>query len=246
MVTDNDIDSLAAGILHFLDGLDAAVQRNNQVHAIVGRPVQGLVREAVAFVVAVRDIERELLGEILEEGIQLGHSRGAVYVVVAVNQDLLLAHDGLVQTLYGLVHILHQERIVQVFQLRAEETAGFFKVVYATLDQKVGQNPVNAEFCSQFASLLCVGRRLNGPLFFCDAHSLTKIGNPQQNYKQEIIISSVTSWGVKASVSMVTCAAARYSGSRWASLSAKPSPERGRPSVWPSRRACRVWTSACR
>ena len=43
MVADNDVDILAAGIFHLVDGLDSAVQRYYQIDAIVGCPVEGFI-----------------------------------------------------------------------------------------------------------------------------------------------------------------------------------------------------------
>ena len=222
VVTDDDVDALGTGILYFLDGLDAAVQGDDEVDAVVGGPVQGLVREAVAFVVAVRDIEGKLLGKVLEEGVHLGDGGGAVHVIVSIYQDFLGIHDGLMQTLHGLVHVFHEEGIVQVFQGRAEEFAGVLKGFHAALDQEAGQDTVYTELCCQPGGFFLAGRCFDDPLFLCTvAHIFTKIGNLRQIYKQEMIISSVISSGLRPSVSMVIWAAARYSGSRCESLSAK-------------------------
>ena len=135
VVADNYLDALGAGIFHFVNGLDTAVQGDDQADAVISGPVQGFVGQAVAFVVAVRNVELYLGGELLDKGVYLGHRRGAVYVIVSVNQDFLPADDGLVQALHGFVHIRHQEGIVQVFQAGTEETTGLFEGVDATLDQ---------------------------------------------------------------------------------------------------------------
>ena len=47
---------LAPRILDLFDGLDAAVQGDEEVDAVVGGPVQALVRDAVALVVPVGNV----------------------------------------------------------------------------------------------------------------------------------------------------------------------------------------------
>ena len=207
VVADDDLDALGAGILHFVNGLDAAVQRDDEADTVVRSPVQGLVREAVAFVVAVRDIEVYLLGKVADKGIDLGHGSGSVYVIVSIDQNLLSTGDGLVQPFYGFVHIGHEEGVVEVFQAGAEETAGLFKGLYAALDKEVCQNPVYTQFSRQLRCLLRIRSRNQAPLSFRNAHSYTKIGNLQNNYKQEMMISSVRSSGVMPVVSRVMWAA---------------------------------------
>ena len=151
------------------------------------------------------------------------------------------------QALYGLVHILHEERVVEVFQGGAEKLTGVLEGFYAALDQKPRQDTVYTEFGSQPGRFVLAGRGFDDPLFLCAvAHIFTKIGNLRQNYKQEIIISSVTSSGVRPSVSMVIWAAERYSGSRSRSLSAKCSSANGRALACPFRRSSRTWADASR
>ena len=183
VVADDDVDSLAAGIFHFLDGLDAAVQGNHQAYPVVRGPVQRLVGQAVALVVAVRDIEIHLGRKLLQEGVHLRYGGGAVHVVISVNQDFFFSRNGLVHPFHGLVHVLHQEGVVKVFQAGTEKAAGLFEGFDAALDQQIGQDPVYAQFRRQLRSLLRISSRNESPLSFRYAHNHTNLHNSKGNSK---------------------------------------------------------------
>ena len=53
------------------------------------------------------------------------HRSGAVHIIIAIDQHFLLAIDGLLQTPYGNIHILHQKGVVQLVQAGVEEITGF-------------------------------------------------------------------------------------------------------------------------
>ena len=89
--------------------------------------------------------------------------------------------DGLMQPLHGFVHVGHEERVVQVLQAGAEKTAGLIEGLHAALHQQIGQNPVDTEFRRQLRRFLRVGRRLEDPLSFRNAHSPTKLINFARN-----------------------------------------------------------------
>ena len=166
MVADDDLDPLAARILHLVDGLDAAVERDDEPESPLGGPVDALVGHAVAFVVAVGDVEVHLVGETLDEGIHQCDGRRAVHVVVAVHEDLLTGDDRLVQALHGLVHVLHQEGIVEGLQRGAEEGAGLLEGLHAALHQKLGEHLVDADLRGEPLDLRGIGRLLEYPLAF--------------------------------------------------------------------------------
>ena len=166
MVADDDLDPLAAGVFHLVHGLDAAVQRDDQGEPAVGGPVDALVGHAVAFVIAVGDVEVHLVGEALDERVHQGHGGGPVHVVVAVDQDFLAAGYGLVQPLHGRVHVFHQEGVVQGVQARAEEAARLVEGLDAALDQQFGQHAVDAQLRGKAPDLRGVGRFLGDPFAF--------------------------------------------------------------------------------
>ena len=166
VVADDDLDPLAAGIFHLVDGLDAAVERDDQAETAVGRPVDALVGHAVALVVAVGNVEIDLVGETRDEGIDQRDGRRAVHVIIAIDQDLLPGGDRAVQALHGLVHVLHQEGVVQGVQRGAEEGAGLLEGLDAPLDEEFGQHPVDADLRREPLDLRGVGRFFEDPLTF--------------------------------------------------------------------------------
>ena len=56
MVADDEVYPFLLGILNLLDGLDAAIQRDNQCHTMGSRIVDAFERDTTTFVVAIRDI----------------------------------------------------------------------------------------------------------------------------------------------------------------------------------------------
>ena len=52
------------------------------------------------------------------------HCCAAVHIIVAIDEDSLLSSHGVVEAVHCQVHILHEERIDEVCQLRMEESLG--------------------------------------------------------------------------------------------------------------------------
>ena len=149
MVTDDDVHTLGTGIADFINGLDAAVEGDDEAEAILGGPIQGLDGQSVTLIVAVRDIIVEILGEPPEEGVDQGDGGGAIDIIVTVNQDLLLAVDGFAQPFDRFVHVLHQERIVERLQAGTEKGAGLLEGFDAALDQQGGKHGIDSQFRAQ-------------------------------------------------------------------------------------------------
>ena len=185
VVANDHVDALAAGVLHLLNGLDAAVQGDKEVDAVVRGPVQAFVRDAVALVIAVGNVVFHPLGEAADEGIDQGDGRRSVHVVIAVNQDFLAFGDGLVEPFHGLVHVLHQEWVVEVVEAGPEEAAGLLESFHTALDQQLRQNPVYTELRRQPSHLFRITRRMDGPFTFRDAHSRTKLRKSIGKNKKE-------------------------------------------------------------
>ena len=194
MVADYDFQAFRAGIFHLFDGLDPAVQGNEQLEAVVGGPVYAFVREAVTLVIAVRNIKVGAFGKAMDEGVHKRHGRGAVHIVIPVDQNLFSLYDGPVKAFNRLVHIGHQERVVEVFQARAEEAAGLLEALYAALHEQVGQNPVYPELGRKLCRPAFIGRRLHFPLSFHAVHSLTKIEIPSHFCKRSPYLPYLLLW----------------------------------------------------
>ena len=168
VVADNHIDSLVAGVFHLFDGLDAAIQGDDQGETVVRGPVDAFVGDAVPLVISVRDVIVDLLRKTPQEGIDQGHRRGTIHIIIAIDQDLFALGNRLADPLHGGVHIGHQEGIVQIIQAGTEERAGLLEGLYAPLDQQFGQDPVNAEFGRQRTGLCGVGRFFDDPFPFLE------------------------------------------------------------------------------
>ena len=166
MVADDHVYALAGGVCDLVDGLDAAVQGYDEPGAVVRGPVYSLEGDAVTFVVPVRDVEVDLRGEAADERIHQCHGGCPVNVVIAVYEDFLPRGDGLMQPFHRLVHVLHQERVVQVLESWTEEGAGLVKGLHTAFYQKLGQDPVYSEFRAKAADLLRVRRLLQYPFPF--------------------------------------------------------------------------------
>ena len=51
-----------------------------------------------------------------EKSIDQRNGSGTVNIVIAVNQNVFFVFKSMVNALYGFVHVLHQEGIMQVFE----------------------------------------------------------------------------------------------------------------------------------
>ena len=56
VIADDEVNAKLAGVGHFANGFDAAVENNDELHACVASILQSLCADAVAFVVAVGDV----------------------------------------------------------------------------------------------------------------------------------------------------------------------------------------------
>ncbi len=124
VVADDEIDAAGGCILDFVDGLDAAVEYDDELDAVVGRIVDDVARYAVALVVAGGYVEINLGVEILEIAVYERHGSGAVDIVVAVHEYLLFGAHGAVEAVDGLVHVGHEEGVVEVAQRWMEKFLG--------------------------------------------------------------------------------------------------------------------------
>ena len=134
VVADDEIHAFRLCIGNLFRGLDAAVQGDDEADALVGRQIDPLDRDAVPFGIAVRDVEHQVfVPDLAQELVDQRDGRAAVHVVVAVDHDLLIVRHGALDPLDRLVHVLHQEGIVQVRETRSKELLRLFYGVYASL-----------------------------------------------------------------------------------------------------------------
>ena len=94
------------------------------------------------------DIKINGIGKTQKERIDQGDCRRAVHVIISIDKNLLSRDHGLVQAFNRLVHVLHQKRIIQVSQIRAEESTSLGKSTHTPLNEEFRKNRINPEFRS--------------------------------------------------------------------------------------------------
>ncbi len=145
---------------YLLVSLDAAVENNHELHILLGNKVDNLVRDAVALLISGGNIEIEFGVEILKIAVHKRHGRSAIHVIVAVHKYFLLRTHSSVKTLYGLIHVGHEEGVVEVTERRMKEALGGFDCGYATLYQKVAHRRAVGKTARKLgAELLLFGRQ---------------------------------------------------------------------------------------
>ena len=100
VVRDDQVDAELARPPRRFDAADAAVDRNDQRHAVGLQPLDGCRLEAVAVAQPLGDEMDDVAAEHLERATEDHRRRDAVDVVVAVNGDALAAGDGLLEPLH--------------------------------------------------------------------------------------------------------------------------------------------------
>ena len=164
VVTHNHINSPLLCILHLLHSLDAAVKCNKKGISTFMSPVNSLVGNAVPLIIPHRYVVLQILGKGTQECIYKRNCRCAVHIVVSVNQNFLVVLNSFVHTLYRLLHILHQERVMQHLEVWPEECPRLLVCCNAPLHQKVRQHRICSQFLSQTAHSSRVSRLLHYPL----------------------------------------------------------------------------------
>ena len=174
MIADDEVDALLLGIGNLVGSLDATVEHDDKPHARLAGIIDTLARDAVAVVVAVGNVIVYVAGELLQEAIHECHCRATIHIVVAIDEDALLASEGFVEAVHGLLHVLKEERVVQVGELRTEELTRILHVVYAATYQHTGQHRADLQLCCHLTRKLqfCFRRRNIAPLV---VHCLSKL-----------------------------------------------------------------------
>ena len=149
MIADDEIDATLLGIGDFFDGFDAAVQDDDEAHTGFIGVVDAAFRHPVPLFVTIGDIVVDVAVIATDEPIDQCHGGDAVNVIVAVDHDALLAGDGEVEAFDRHLHIVHEERVVQVGELRAEESACRGGCVDAAFAEHAPEDGVHAQFFGQ-------------------------------------------------------------------------------------------------
>ena len=168
VVADDHVNSPLLRVSHFFGRFDSAIEGDDHPDAFALGMVDRLVRNAVPFGVAVGDVEHQrFVTEPAQKRIDQGHSRGAVYVVIAVNHDALAPAEGQIHPFDRLPHVFHQEWVVQVFELGIKELPCFLFCFDATLNKQVGKDRRNLQRGGQSGHFSRFPLLLENPSFFC-------------------------------------------------------------------------------
>jgi hypothetical protein len=139
---------------------NAAVNRDNEGHALGVEPIDGRTLQAVAVAQALGDEMHHVPAEQLERAAQDHGRSDPVDVVVTVNRDPLVLRQRLLDTQDRALHVGQLERIVQMFQRRVEEPRGAIHVGKPAQAQQPRDDRLHAECSSQRRGLVIVARQV--------------------------------------------------------------------------------------
>ena len=154
VVADDEVDAVLRGIGHLFQGLDTAVERDDEFHPCLAGIVDTLVGDTIAFTFAVRDVEINIVVQLLKVGVDQRDGRRTIDVVVAIDHDALPCSYRLIDAVYRLSHTFHNERVVNLIQPRAEKTPCLFKGRNTPLYQQGSNDSVNTKRCSKIFNSL--------------------------------------------------------------------------------------------
>ena len=137
MVADDEVYAKRLGILHLLDCLDAAIEDDDEFHTCFLGIVYTLVANSISLLVSVGNIIVDVGIELLQELVDQSDGGTSVDVVISIDKNPFLTSHGIVEPVYGHVHVLHQERVYQVGELWPEEALGGTLRRYATADEQL-------------------------------------------------------------------------------------------------------------
>ena len=155
VVAHNDINAVFVGHLHLVVGFDTTVKGDQQVHIVVAAIFHALVGDAIALRIAVGNIVfHQIFGigtdNLAKERVKKRHGGGSINIIIAVNQNFLVVDNSVGQAFHGLVHILHQEGVMEFADVGVEELFSRLRRINASLDKQCGQRFLNGKLGGQF------------------------------------------------------------------------------------------------
>ena len=160
VVGDDQVDAELAGAPCRLAGANAAVDRDDQPHAI---GVQLLDRDRLQPVAVAHALGKkvdDVAAEHFERASQDDRGGDAVDVVVAVDRDLLALRDRALQPRNGDVHARQPKRIVQVIERGIQEPRGHFGVAEPAHAEQPRDRRMHIQRGGQRGRLLVVTRQV--------------------------------------------------------------------------------------
>ena len=103
------------------------------------------------------DIVVQWLVQLVQKKIKARYRSGTVYIVIAVDEDLLFCIHGLLDTVNGLVHIFHKPGAMQIFQTGSKKGTCFLKAFNSALHQQGAKHRVNFQGFLQSACFMLIG-----------------------------------------------------------------------------------------
>ena len=101
MITDDEVYAKTLGIFYLLDGLDATVKDDDKFDTRLVRKVDSLLAHSISLVIAVGDVVVDVGIELLQELKDQSNGGAAIHIVVAIDQDALLASHRIIQAVNG-------------------------------------------------------------------------------------------------------------------------------------------------
>ena len=144
VVGDDDVDAKRAGARHSLTRAYAGIRAHQQLHAGERGLFDDIDAHAVTFAQPVGDVAGGAPARQVDGLLQNDDGRSSVDIVVAVQQDGLLAPDGIEKTRGGRVHIAHQEGIVQFVERSLEKSPGAGGFGMPAMNQHPRDRPAHA------------------------------------------------------------------------------------------------------
>src|SRR5574344_363781 len=121
MVVANDkVYAFILGILNLFYSLDATVKHNHEFHSLTLCIIHTTPGHSISLLASIGDIAFHIGIKLGDTPIYQSHSRTTVHIVVTIYHDAFTLAHCLIQSLYGLLHILHEIRVVKFLKLRTE------------------------------------------------------------------------------------------------------------------------------
>ena len=136
VVTDNGVNAGFSRRGQRVEILGATIQGDDAACNLTLWPVPPLWATPIALAVTHGNVGEHRHLEPFEEGRHHGHRRRAIHVVVAVDHDALVPFNGFHDSGHGLVHVLHQEGIVEFVAVGVQKIIHFSLADHASLDQQ--------------------------------------------------------------------------------------------------------------
>ena len=171
VVGDDQVDSNAPRSFGGGEGANAGVDADDEPHAVGGGALDHLVAHAIAFADAVRYVKLSRSPAKLNGRLENDDCRGAVHVVVAVNQNFFFALQRRFQPIQSGFHAAHPQRVVEVGKRRRQKTSSRLRFVDPTPDQEIGKHGQRRRRNFQFGIMQ---RRFENP----GLRRIQRTGNP--------------------------------------------------------------------